>query len=116
MTQEEIAAIPDEVWCEAHDLVWPHTRHWPIEDKVMDGRGSGMCSRITRLIMENRALKAQLPEQVDPDLLAARKIAADWWRAAGERDFADQIEAGKHDESDSVQLALRGIKHGRGEG
>ena len=117
MTQEEIDAIPDEVLIAAYDEVYPSNacRYGP-EQKLNWAKGTPTLRAIARLIMENRALKAQLPEQVDPDLLAARKAAAGYWRERGHSLFAALIEAAKHDDHETVQSALRGIKHGRGEG
>ena len=50
------------------------------------------------------------PEPVDPDLLLAREVAADW---AHRPDLADEFRIGKRDEDDAVQIALAAIRRAK---
>jgi hypothetical protein len=52
------------------------------------------------------------PPDVDPDLLAAREIAADYWRGI-DREYAGAVSAGKHDEATSLKVALAAYKAGK---
>lgn len=55
----------------------------------------------TTFVDDASAIVAELPAPVDPDLLLARSLTA------------SQIEAGRHDESSLVSVALAAIKRAR---
>ena len=49
---------------------------------------------------------------IDPDLLAAREIVAEFYRA-GDAEFPASVLAGEADNIPMVRIALAGIKHGK---
>jgi hypothetical protein len=52
----------------------------------------------------------RLPPPVDPDLLLARKVVVAQNRAQRLDAWADEVEAGQHDDGDEVAPALAAIK------
>ncbi len=67
-------------------------------------------------IAELRAIVADLPELVDPDLIEARKIAAACFLESGQNADASLAEQGGCDSWSTVRAALAGIKHARATG
>lgn len=71
---------------------------------------------IGNLILEARAMVAELPPPVDPDLIEAREMAAVRYSQRGETQLAlvaRPYRSGLNDEHWDVQTALAGIKRGR---
>lgn len=57
-----------------------------------------------------------LPDQVDPDLLLARKVVAAEYRRRGEESWAVAVEQGRLDNGSATRATLDGIKAARESG
>lgn len=65
-------------------------------------------------LTEVRAIVAELPKPVDPDLIEARE----WFIGRGggidaDKDIVDEVRQGAADHSDEIQIFLGGLKRGR---
>jgi hypothetical protein len=94
----------------------------PVEkavwDRVVALVGNVAASRLTDTLYEAQQLHALL-SPVDPDLIEAREIAADFWQRTRQESGAlgfhrsRKLREGQFDDARDIQCALAAIKRGR---
>jgi len=82
---------------------------WQPDERAVDAVVAWLDAHDYMIVAE-RIIEHFYPTPVDPDLIEARRIAADLSKFAL---FGERAVDGQHDDSDSVRLALAAIKRGR---
>lgn len=96
----------------SQELVGRMVAHFrAVADKYQHVKGG--AGNFNNELREVRAIVAELPKPVDPDLIEARKLVADRYNPDTCSDAIIATLQGEDDETVAVQNCLKAIKRGR---